>query len=131
MFTVNLETILLVFGPFVLTLFAAGGVLWRLWMKKLQAEQAHELAMKQLDLQAPPYLAEVDAKLLKLAEDLSALRGRLEKSEKAEKAEKKAAAFGDNFDANANADADEAPGNLSKLKRTIRDRKTTLSPIKK
>lgn len=123
MFTVNLETILLVFGPFVLTLFAAGGVLWRLWMKKLQAEQAHELAMKQLDLQAqaavpatqpPPCQvkqAEVDAKLSALSSELSELRVRLEKSEK------KAAAFGDNFD------ADEVKDNLTKLERTVRDMK--------
>ena len=117
-----LSFVLPAFGLSVLAIVAVGGAWLHLSTKKLLAMQAHELAVKQLELQAA-----VAAALLELRE----LRARLEKLEKAEKAEKKAAAFGDNFDANANANADEAQGNLSKLQRTILDRKTTLSPIKK
>lgn len=118
----HLSFVLPAFGLSVLAVVAVGGAWLHLSTKKLLAAQAHELAVKQLELQAA-----VAAALLELRE----LRGRVEKLEKAEKSEKKAAAFGDNFDANANADADEAQGNLSKLERTIRDRKTTLSPLKK
>lgn len=129
------ENPLLAFGLALLAVFAAGGAGWKLWTKKseasaelakLQAEQAHELAMKQLDLQAqaavpatqpPPCQvkqAEVDAKLSALSNELSELRVRLEKSEK------KAAAFGDNFD------ADEVKDNLTKLERTVRDMKAKM-----
>lgn len=129
------ENPLLAFGLALLAVFAAGGAGWKLWTKKseasaelakLQAEQAHELAMKQLDLQAqaavpatqpPPCQvkqAEVDAKLSALSSELSELRVRLEKSEK------KAAAFGDNFD------ADEVKDNLTKLERTVRDMKAKM-----
>lgn len=123
------ENPLLAFGLALLAVFAAGGAGWKLWTKKseasaelakLQAEQAHELAMKHLDLQAQVVpttqplpcqvkQAEVDAKLSALSNELSDLRARLEKSEK------KAAAFGDNFD------ADEVKDNLTKLERTVRD----------
>jgi hypothetical protein len=137
------ENPLLAFGLALLAVFAAGGAGWKLWTKKseasaelakLQAEQAHELAMKQLDLQAqaavpatqpPPCQvkqAEVDAKLSTLSNELSELRVRLEKSEK------KAAAFGDNFD------ADEVKDNLTKLERTVRDMKAKMpkaTPAKK
>lgn len=115
----NPETLLLAFGSSLVTVFAAGGVLWRLWTKKLQAEQAHELSMKQLDLQVPPYLGELDAKISALSGDLSELRARLEK------AEKTAAAFGDNFD------VAQAQGNLTKLERTMRDRKAKTPTPKK
>ena len=124
---------LLAFGLALLAVFATGGAGWKLWTKKteaaaelakLQAEQAHELAMKQLELQTtapttqpPPCQvkqAEVDAKLSALSSELSELRVRLEK------AEKKAASFGDNFD------ADEVKDNLSKLERTVRDMKSKM-----
>jgi hypothetical protein len=124
----HLSFVLPAFGLSILAVVAVGGVWLHLSTKKLLAMQAHELAVKQLELQAA-----VAAALLELRE-LRELRGRvekLEKAEKSEKSEKKAAAFGDNFDVSANAHADEAQGNLSKLQRTILDRKTTLSPIKK
>jgi type VI protein secretion system component VasK len=107
--------VLLAFGLSILAVVAVGGAWLHLSTKKLLAAQAHEFSVLQ---------AAVTEALLELRE----LRARLEK---AEKSEKKAAAFGDNFDANANADADEAQGNLSKLERTIRDRKAMFSPIKK
>jgi hypothetical protein len=115
----HLSFVLPAFGLSILAVVAVGGAWLHLSTKKLLAAQAHELAVKHLELQAA-----VAAALLELRE----LRGRVEKLEKAEKSEKKAAAFGDNFDANADA---SAGGNLSKLERTILDRKTTLSPIKK
>jgi len=124
-FSSQAETIPAVaFGLVVVFVVTVCGVGWRLWTKKvtaaaelarLLAAQAHELAVLQ---------AAVTTALLELRE----LRARLEK---VEKVEKKAAAFGDNFDVNANAHVDEAQGNLSKLQRTILDRKTTLFPIKK
>lgn len=132
---------LLAFGLALLAVFAGGGAGWKLWTKKtetaaelakLQAEQAHELAMKQLEVQTsvptvqpPPCQVkqvEVEAKLSALSSEVAELRARLEK------AEKKTAAFGDNFD------ADEVKDNLTKLERTVRDMKAKMpktSPTKK
>ena len=113
-------------GPFgilaLIVLVVGGGAGWKFWSKL--SEQKHEQAMKRLEIesaqfatsgaQPPPCQvkqAEVDAKLSALSSELSELRVRLEKSEK------KAAAFGDNFD------ADEVKDNLSKLERTVREMK--------
>lgn len=84
---------LLAFGLALIALFAGGGAGWKWWSKRseaaselarLQAEQSHELALKQLELSAgsatvqpPPCHAkqlEVEAKLSAIVSDVASVQ---------------------------------------------------------